>query len=69
MEDFDRVGRLKLKGARRALRFFVGDPALSSGDDAGGAFLEVQFTAPSGCYATVVLREIMKGDDAVTTAP
>jgi len=69
VEDFDRVGRLKLKGARRALRFFVGDPALSSGDDAGGAFLEVQFTAPSGCYATVVLREIMKADGAVTTAP
>ena len=64
VEDFDRVGRLKLKGARRALRFFLSDPALTDGNDARGPFLEVQFTAPSGCYATVVLREIMKSDRA-----
>ena len=62
--DFDRVGRLKLKGGRRALRFFLGDPTLASGDDADGPFLDVRFTAPSGCYATVALREIMKSDEA-----
>ena len=30
------------------------------GSDARGEFLELAFQAPAGCYATIVLREIMK---------
>ena len=61
-EDFGRVGSLRVKGARRALRFRLDGPSLSAGRDEHGEYIEVAFTAPSGCYATVALREIMKGD-------
>ena len=61
-EDFRRVGALKVKGGRRALRFALGGPDLTAGRDEAGEFVGLAFTAPSGCYATVVLREIMKTD-------
>ncbi|MCJ7543378.1 MAG: tRNA pseudouridine(13) synthase TruD, partial [Phycisphaerae bacterium] len=60
--DFRRVGALKVKGGRRALRFALGAPTLTAGRDEAREFLELTFTAPSGCYATVVLREVMKTD-------
>ena len=60
LEDFRRVGTLKLKGSRRPLRFQLQAPSLTAGRDEAGEFLALAFTAPSGCYATVVLREIMK---------
>jgi tRNA pseudouridine13 synthase len=59
-EDFRHVGALKVKGTRRPLRFRIEQPALSAGRDVRGEFLELSFGAPSGCYATVVLQEIMK---------
>ena len=62
-EDFRRVGALKVKGGRRALRFALTSPTLTAGRDKGGEFLELTFTSPSGCYATVVLREITKTDN------
>ncbi|HAU38379.1 MAG TPA: tRNA pseudouridine(13) synthase TruD [Phycisphaerales bacterium] len=61
-EDFTRVDHLRAKGTRRALRFRLGEPNLAAWRDARGEFIEVTFTAPSGCYATVALREIMKND-------
>jgi len=61
-EDFRHVGPLKVKGTRRALRFALQAPVLSAGSDAHGQYVELAFTAPSGCYATAVLREIMKTD-------
>jgi len=63
LADFDRVGSLKLKGGRRPLRFLLGEPTLSAGADEGGSFVEACFTAPSGCYATIALREITKIDE------
>ena len=68
LEDFDRVGSLRIKGTRRALRFKLADAALSAGKDGRGDFLELSFVAPSGCYATVVLREIMKKQILVADA-
>lgn len=59
-EDFKRVGALKPKGTRRPLRFALGDPTLTAGTDEHGDYLELRYTAPSGSYATVALREIMK---------
>jgi tRNA pseudouridine13 synthase len=59
-EDFDRVGTLKIRGTRRALRFALHEPRLSVGEDPQGEYIELAFAAPSGCYATVLLREIMK---------
>ena len=67
-EDFDRVGSLRLKGARRPLRFRLQDVQLSAGKDARGEFVELAFAAPSGCYATVALREIMKAAPAAEPA-
>jgi tRNA(Glu) U13 pseudouridine synthase TruD len=51
-----RLRGLKLKGARRPLRFPLGEAAAEQ--DTEG--LVVSFALPPGCYATVVLREIMK---------
>lgn len=65
-EDFTRVGSLPVKGSRRPLRFGLLDPRLASGRDDNGPFIQVAFTAPSGCYATIVLREIMKNDAEAT---
>jgi len=59
-DDFSRVGALKLKGGRRPLRFRLQDATVAAGQDETGAFLEVAFAAPSGCYATITLREITK---------
>lgn len=59
-DEFRHVGSLSPKGTRRALRFALGGPRLAAGEDDDGAFLELTFSAPSGCYATVALREIMK---------
>jgi tRNA(Glu) U13 pseudouridine synthase TruD len=61
-EDFRRVGPLKCKGSRRALRFKIGEPSLAAGADQRGEFLELAFVAPPGCYATVAVREITKND-------
>jgi len=59
-DDFRHVGTLKVKGTRRPLRFALSEIALHAGDDPRGEFIEVSFFAPSGCYATVVMRELMK---------
>ncbi len=61
-EDFRRTGSLKVKGARRPLRARIESPELTAGSDEFGSYLEAIFALPSGCYATVVLREIMKND-------
>ena len=60
LEDFRHVGALKVKGTRRPLRFKLERAGLLGGKDDRGEFLELAFEAPSGCYATVVLGEIMK---------
>jgi tRNA pseudouridine13 synthase len=61
-DDFRDVGSLKPKGTRRALRFRLQDPQLTAGSDQRGEYLRLTFTATSGSYATVALREIMKND-------
>ena len=59
-DDFRNLGSLRAKGTRRALRFALGSPNLSAGTDDRGPHIQLTFTATSGCYATVALREIMK---------
>ncbi|MFP4054416.1 MAG: tRNA pseudouridine(13) synthase TruD [Phycisphaerae bacterium] len=63
VSDFDRAGSLRLKGARRALRFALEQPELETAEDENGTYLELRFSALSGSYATVVVREITKSDD------
>lgn len=61
-EQFRTIGPLKAKGSRRPLRFSLAQPGISAGSDEHGEYIELTFTASSGCYATAVLREIMKTD-------
>ncbi len=60
LETFRNLGPLKAKGTRRSLRFRITEADLSAGSDDRGDFMRLIFTAPSGAYATIVLREIMK---------
>jgi len=60
LEDFRLLRRMKVHGSRRSLRFRPEALELDNGDDAHGPFVELRFTLPAGCYATMVLREICK---------
>jgi len=57
-EDFDKVQYLGINGARRPLRFKPENLQAQVDEDNAGEFLEVEFFAPSGSYATVLLREL-----------
>ena len=59
--ELDAPAMRPLAGRRRPLRFRLGEPAVSAGDDEGGPCLELRFTLPPGCYATAVLAELGKG--------
>jgi tRNA pseudouridine13 synthase len=60
LEDFEcpKTPKLGSHGLRRALRFKIWDVSAESTPD--GVLTE--FSIPKGCYATAVLREIMKED-------
>ncbi len=59
-EHYARLARMKMHGARRPLRFRPEDLTAATGRDEYGNFVELSFSLPSGCYATMVLREICK---------
>lgn len=62
LDMFKNLGPLKAKGTRRILRYCLHEPSISAGRDGNGDFIEVRFCAPAGCYATSLLREMMKTD-------
>jgi tRNA pseudouridine13 synthase len=51
------------KGTRRPLRVRPEDIDLAAGVDEHGAHITIAFTLPSGSFATVLMREIMKGEE------
>lgn len=53
-----RAGPLRVKGARRPLRFQPAGGQAGLGADARGPYLELVFSLPRGCYATTLLREL-----------
>jgi tRNA pseudouridine13 synthase len=55
LEDF-KMPKLGSHGLRRAIRFKIWDIEVKHTDDG----ILVEFSIPKGCYATAVLREIMK---------
>lgn len=59
------VQRGLVEGTRRAYRVPVIDPEVEGGVDEHGSYVRCMFELPSGAFATVVLREIMKppGDE------
>jgi tRNA pseudouridine13 synthase len=52
-----------VRGIRRPLRIPVLDPAVDSGADEHGPYIQLRFQLPRGSFATTILREIMKTDD------
>lgn len=61
-EDFEKVGYLRSDGTRRPYRFSPGSPEVESRSDEHGPYLNLTFRIPSGCYATVLLREVLEFD-------
>ncbi len=59
-EDYIRIKRYGGAGGRRPLRFLPKNIRLTTSRDDHGDFLQLSFELPSGCYATVLLREITK---------
>jgi tRNA pseudouridine13 synthase len=59
-DDFFKAAPLKCTGGRRPLRFFIKDYSVTTGADRHGDYMELIFSLDSGCYATVLLREIFK---------
>ena len=59
-DAFRRNPLVRAKGARRPLRVRPEQAACRSGTDDHGAYIELQFELPPGCYATALLREICK---------
>lgn len=55
-----RGGPLRVKGARRPLRFQPAEAEIRLGADARGPYLELRFVLPRGCYATALLRELFR---------
>ena len=60
LEDFTvpQMPKLGSHGIRRAMRFKIWDVSAESTDEG----VLVSFSIPKGCYATAVLREVMKVD-------
>jgi tRNA pseudouridine13 synthase len=59
-DDMPRLKKYGATGGRRPLRFQPRNINISTGNDEYGDYLQLQFELPSGCYATVLLREITK---------
>lgn len=60
LEDFKvpKMPKLGSHGLRRAMRFKIWDASAEATDEG----VLVEFSIPKGCYATAVLREIMKNE-------
>ncbi len=56
--DSFRSEQLRVKGARRPLRFQPTGTSIRLGADDRGPYLEPRFILPRGCYATSLLREL-----------
>lgn len=52
----------RAEGRRRPLRITLTDPDVSGGVDEHGPYIKTSFELPRGSYATMVLREVMKGE-------
>ena len=61
-DDTARLKKYRAVGGRRPLRFQPKNSKISSGTDNHSDYLQLQFDLSSGCYATVLLREITKQD-------
>lgn len=60
-------GEYQPDGLRRPLRMLIRDPDVAAGVDEHGNYVKVRFELGRGCFATTVLREIMKNHDTPDT--
>jgi len=65
---FKQEGREQAKGTRRPLRVQPKDVEIAAGVDDFGSHITVAFTLPAGCFATVLLRELMKNEEQTPEA-
>ncbi|TVR64770.1 MAG: tRNA pseudouridine(13) synthase TruD [Gemmatimonadales bacterium] len=59
--EFARRRGNRRMGLRRPLRFLLQDTQVEEGADAHGPYVELRFRLDPGCYATAVVREVVKG--------
>ncbi|MCA9243216.1 MAG: tRNA pseudouridine(13) synthase TruD [Phycisphaerales bacterium] len=55
-------GHSRVQGSRRPMRFPLEDADARLGADHRGAYLELAFVLPRGCYATSLLRELFRDE-------
>jgi tRNA pseudouridine13 synthase len=67
-EDAFKAGALRVKGTRRPLRVRPTDANMRLGADGRGAYLELRFGLPRGCYATSLLRELFRESRSLQTS-
>ncbi len=60
--EFEKLNYYYSQGGRRPLRFQPRNVKVECGIDEHSKFVQVDFELDSGCYATTVLREIMKNE-------
>ena len=58
-EDLE-TGEYRPEGSRRPYRMLITDPDVSGGVDEHGPYVRLCFELARGCFATTVMREIMK---------
>ena len=63
------AGRLTTKGVRRPLVMRPANPSVSAVELRGSPAIRLAFELPRGCYATVVLREVLKRPESAWAAP
>ena len=56
-------------GARRPLRVKPSQTTLAAGSDEHGGHITVAFSLPAGCFATALLRELMKSGSGSAATP
>jgi tRNA pseudouridine13 synthase len=66
LEMFPAPKAVPITGSRRVLRFRPTDMSADAGRDRWGPFIELTFTAPPGCYATVLVEEVCKNRQPYT---
>jgi len=62
-EELDKMRYYRSRGGRRPLRFQPRNIDVADGEDSHGEYIQVKFEFDSGCYATSILREIIKTAD------
>ncbi len=58
----------KPSGARRPYRIPITNPDIVASADERGPFIQLAFDLPRGSFATIIMREIMKTPDSITTS-